>query len=204
MNYTSPYAKNVGKMYNHEVVALAKNRFTDADTMLAITKHWYRLGKEYLASNENITPEAAQELWNHKGYVFKAVLLSKGTIKLTDKEYTETYRKYFKNNKRSEWRMQQAFLGTYYWQTEGRGSKTPPELLEEIYSDLSDDDRRRHYTLERFITHPNCPLDLALRIGTTPTPESEQKYGANQWERLRNTAMLKVAEITKREARNSR
>ncbi len=204
MNYTSPYAKNVGKMYNHEVVALAKNRFTDADTMLAITKHWYRLGKEYLANNENITPEAAQELWNHKGYVFKAVLLSKGTIKLTDKEYTETYRKYFKNNQRSVWRMHQAFLGGYYWQTQGRGSNTPPELLEEIYADLPEDEASRSYTLERFINHQNCSLDLALRIGTTPTPENERKYGANQWERLRNTAMLKVAEITKRESAASR
>jgi hypothetical protein len=204
MKYTSPYAKNVGKMYNHEVVALAKNRFTDADTMLAITKHWYRLGKEYLANNENITPEAAQELWNHKGYVFKAVLLSKGTIKLTDKEYTETYRKYFKNNQRSGWRMQQAFLGSYYWHDSGKKSNTPPELLEEIFSDISDDEKRRSYTLERFITHPNCPLDLALRIGTTPTPENERKYGANQWERLRNAAMLKVAEITKRESADSR
>jgi hypothetical protein len=203
-NYTSPYAKNIGKMDNSEVVALAKNRFTDSDTMMAITKHWYRLGKNYLAGNPNITPEAAQELWNHKGYVFKAIMLSKGTIKLTDKEYTETYRKYFKNNQRSSWRLQQAFLGSYYWQTDSQSSNTPTGLLDEIYGDLNEYDLERTYMLERFITHPNCSLDLALRIGTTHTPEGDHKYGANQWERLRDTAMLKVAEITKRESEPSR
>ena len=85
--YTSPYAANLGKMQNAELTGLAKNRFTDAETMLAISKQHYRLAKEYLAMNENITPEAAQELWDHRGYVFKAILLSKGSIKLKKKEY---------------------------------------------------------------------------------------------------------------------
>ena len=44
--YGSPYANNISKMHNSEVVGLAKNRFTDAETQLAISKHWYRLGKE--------------------------------------------------------------------------------------------------------------------------------------------------------------
>ena len=59
-NYTSPYAKNVPSMYNTEVVALAKNRFTDEETMLAIANWGYRLGQSYLAANENITDEAAK------------------------------------------------------------------------------------------------------------------------------------------------
>ena len=202
--YTSPYAKNIGSMQNHEVVGLAKNRFTDSDTMLAISKHWYRLGKEYLAGNPNITPEAAQQLWDHKGYVFKAILLSNGTIKLKEGEYTEVYRKYFKNSQRSIWRMQQAFLGSYRWDKTSAASRTPSELLEEIYSDISDEEKSRTYTLERFVNHPNCPLDLALRIGTTHTPENQHLYGANQWDRLRDVAMLKVAEITKRESAVSR
>ena len=202
--YTSPYAKNIGKMQNHEVVGLAKNRFTDADTMLAITKHWYRLGKEYLARNENITPEAAQELWNHKGYVFKAIMLSKGTIKLTDKEYTETYRKYFKNSKRSGWRMQQAFLGSYYWRRDSNSSNTPTGLLEEIYADLPEDEQHRTYTLERFINHNNCSLNLALRISTMPDPPKEQHYYHTNFDELRKKALMKVAEITKRESAASR
>ena len=60
-------------MSNSELVGMAKNRYTDGETMEAISKGYYRLAKEYLAQNPNITPTAAQELWNHRGYVFKAV-----------------------------------------------------------------------------------------------------------------------------------
>jgi len=203
MTYKSPYAANLNKMQNSEITGLAKNRFTDEETMLAISKHHYRLGKEYLARNENITPEAARELWDHRGYVFKAILLSKGSIKLKKKEYAEVYRKYFKNNQRSSWRMQQAFLGGYYWQHDGQRSNTPSELLEEIHADLPDDERQRSYTLERFINHKNCSLNLALRISTMPDPPKDNYYARN-FDDLRQKALLKVAEITKRESAASR
>ncbi len=203
--YTSPYANNIGKMNNGEVVALAKNRFTDSDTMLAISKHHYRLGKEYLAGNPNITQEAAKELWDHRGYVFKAVLMANGSIKLKKKEYAETYRKYFKNNRRSHWRMMQAFMGgSYYWDPNKRKSNTPGEVLEEIFDDLPEDELARTYNLRRFIQHKNCPLNLALKIGTIKTPESAQRYYMDDFDTLRNDAMLKVAEITKRESAVSR
>ena len=203
--YTSNYANNIPNMHNHEVVGLAKNRYTDAETMLAISKHYYRLGKEYLANNPNITPEAAQELWNHRGYVFKATLMATGAIKLKKKEYTEVYRKYFKNNSRSQWRMMQAFFGAYHYWSNGTEKKnnTPAELLEEIYGDLPEDETHRTYTLERFINHKNCSLNLALRISTMPDPP-EQSYYARDFGPLRQKALLKVAEITKRESANSR
>ena len=201
--YTSPYANNIGKMSNSEVVSLAKNRFTDSDTMLAISKHWYRLGKEYLAGNPNITQEAAKELWDHRGYVFKAILLSNGTIKLKKKEYAEVYRKYFKNNRRSQYRMMQAFFGGYYWQRSGGQNNTPTEVIEEIYGDLPEEERTRSYTLERFINHKNCSLNLALRISTMPDPP-KQSYYARDFGDLRQKALLKVAEITKRESAASR
>lgn len=202
--YTSTYANNVPNMSNSELVGMAKNRYTDSETMEAISKGYYRLAKEYLAENPNITPTAAQELWNHRGYVFKAVLLSKGTIKLKKKEYTETYRKYFKNNTRSRWRMMQAFLGSHYYWQPGEKSNTPAELLEEIYGDLDASEMDRTYTLRRFIQHKNCPLNLALKIGTIKTPDQSQRYYADDFEKLRNDAMLKVAEITKRESAVSR
>jgi len=201
--YKSPYAANLNKMQNSEITGLAKNRFTDEETMLAISKHPYRLGKEYLASNPNITQEAAKELWDHRGYVFKAVLMSNGSIKLKKKEYAEVYRKYFKNNRRSQWRMMQAFFGGYYWQRGGTGNNTPTELLEEIYKDLPEDEQMRSYTLERFINHQNCSLNLALRISTMPNPPKENYYHRS-FDDLRQKALLKVAEITKREALLSR
>ena len=202
--YTSNYANNIGNMHNSEVVGLAKNRYTDEETMLAISKHWYRLGKEYLASNPNITQEAAQELWNHRGYVFKATLMANGAIKLKKKEYAEVYRQYFKNNSRSHWRMMQAFLGGSYWQNaSSSNNRTPAALLEEIYADLGEDETQRSYTLERFIDHPNCSLNLALRISTMPDPP-QQSYYHRSFDGLRQKALMKVAEITKREELASR
>jgi hypothetical protein len=204
--YTSPYASNLSKMDNSEVVGLAKNRFTDEDTMLAISKHHYRLGKAYLASNPNLSKEAAQELYDHRGYVFKSLLLSNGKVKLKKKEYAEVYRTYFKNNRRSHWRMMQAFFGGYhYWANDGKtGNNTPRELLEEIYTDLPEDERNRSYTLERFINHQNCSLNLALRISTTPDPPKTQHYYHHTFDDLRQKALLKVAEITKREGVSAR
>lgn len=205
--YQSPYANNIGKMNNSEVVSLAKNRFTDSETMLAISKHYYRLGREYLAENPNITKEAAKELWNHRGYVLKARLLGNGTITLNKEEYTEVYRKYFKNNRRSHWRMMEAFLGYNSWRYNNAKklmNNTPGELLEEIYGDLNEVGYQRAWTLRRFVEHVNCPLNLALKIATCKTPETQYGYRHADFEKLRNDAMLKVAEITKREHRSSR
>ena len=203
--YTSNYANNIPNMHNSEVVGLAKNRYTDAETMLAISKHWYRLGKEYLASNPNLTKEAAQELYDHRGYVFKSILLSSGKVKLKKKEYAEVYRKYFKNNSRSHWRMMQAFFGGYgyYHRTTKNENNTPRELLDEIYEDLPEEEKSRSYTLERFINHQNCSLNLALRISTMPDPPKENYYHRN-FDDLRQKALLKVAEITKREGVSAR
>ena len=126
--YGSPYANNIPQMSNSEVVALAKNRFTDSETMVAIANHWYRLGKEYLAANENLTEEAARILWDHRGYVLKSTMIEAGNIELTEQEYIDTYRQYFKGKSRSMWRMMNAFVGrSYYWQQQAP-SNTPTTL----------------------------------------------------------------------------
>jgi len=196
--YTSPYAQNVPEMFNTEVVALAKNRFTDAETQMAIAKHWYRLGHSYLAGNSEITAEAAKELWNRRGYVLKSILMSRDLIDLTDQERIDVYRKYFKNNSRSEWRMLSAFLGYAYWSHKPpKTSTTPTALLEEIYNDLTESDRASTYTLERFIDHPNCPLEIAIKVSTMKDVEHDHYvYNAD---RLRQSALMKVAEITKKQ-----
>jgi hypothetical protein len=186
-------------MYNAEVVALAKNRFTDEETMLAIANWGYRLGQSYLAANENITDEAAKVLWEKRGYVLKSELLRRGRIKLKKNEYTEVYRKYFKNNNRSHWRMMSAFLGGGYWQRrDDDDNHTPSELLEEIYADLPTDEVRT-YTLEQFVDHQNCSLELAIKISTTPDPPKNQHYYQQSFDTLRRKALMKVAEITKQQ-----
>ena len=208
--YGSPYANNIGRMSNSEVVALAKNRFTDSETMVAIANHWYRLGKEYLAANPNLTEESARILWDHRGYVLKSTMIQAGNIELTEQEYIDTYRQYFKGKSRSAWRMVNAFIGrSYYWQQENV-SNTPAVLLEEIYDDFVRNPELlggwadNTYLLKRFISHQNCPLNVALKIGTIKTPEQSMRYYGEQFEKLRQDAMLKVAEITKRESAVSR
>ena len=133
------------------------------------------------------------------------MLLSTGKIKLKKKEYAEVYRKYFKNNSRSHWRMMQAFFGGYgYWHREKNENNTPRALLDEIYEDLGEDETRHSYTLERFINHQNCSLNLALRISTMPDPPNLQNYYHTNFADLRQKALLKVAEITKREGVDAR
>jgi hypothetical protein len=204
--YTSPYANHIDEMNNTEIVALAKNRFTDAETQLVISKYHYRLGKEYLAGNPNVTKEAAEELWKTRGYVFKAMLLANGKKKLKKREYGEVYRQYFKNNRRSHWRMMQAFLGGYnYWNRDkSPNNNTPAELIEEIYADLGESETQQTYTLERFINHQNCSLNLALRISTMPDPPKTHYGYHNNFDDLRQKALLKVAEITKRDGVDAR
>lgn len=196
-SYTSPYAQNVPKMYNTEVVALAKNRFTDAETQMAIAKHHYRLGHTYLARNSKVTQEVAKELWSRRGYVLKSILMAHDRIDLSDQERIDVYRKYFKNNSRSEWRMLSAFLGRSYWERDKNDPQTPTVLLDEIYSDLLATDRAGRYTLQRFIDHPNCSLEMAIRISTTPD-EQNGSYTYSS-EDLRQNALMRVAEITKQQ-----
>ena len=206
--YSSPYAKNIPNMNNSEVVALAKNRFTDGETQMAIAKHCYKLGKEYLARNSELTPEAAQEMWNHRGYVLKASMMSQGTIKLTPEVQTETYRQYFKGKRRRQYRMFEAFLSGYaYWSGNGGKNDTPPDLIEEIYDDYlseSNADDPSVYELRRFLKHQNCPQRVALKIATMKLPETYRGYHLGSFERLKEEAMLVVAEITKRESADSR
>lgn len=200
--YKSPYAANIGRMNNAEVVSLAKNRFTDEETQIAIATHNYGLGRQYLASNPEVSPRAAEILWNRKGYVLKCALLQNGKMELSDEELTQFYRTTFKGRERRKWRMAQAFLGGYGWYTNNK-TRTPGSLLEEMYADTPKDDPEYYY-IRRFVEHPNCTLNLALRISTMKIPEAQLRWGSRRWEEVKQTALMKVAEITKREGATSR
>ena len=201
--YKSPYAANIGQMYNSEVVSLAKNRFTDEETQIAIAKHDYALGRQYLAENPDVSAEAAQILWDRKGYVLKCSLLMNGKKELSDEEMTQFYRTTFKGRERRKWRMQQAFLGGYGWRASTNKSRTPGALLEEMYADMTSDEPESYF-VRRFVEHPNCTLNLALRISTMKIPEHQLRWGSRRWEEVKQYALMKVAEITKREGATSR
>jgi len=201
-DYKSPYAANLHSMYNSEISSLAKNRFTDEETQIAIAKYHYSLARQHLAENPDVSPKAADILWNRKGYVLKCALLANGKKELSDDEMTQFYRTTFKGRERRKWRMQQAFLGGYGWRS-SNNSKTPGALLEEIYTDTVKDDPQ-YYLVRRFVEHPNCTLDLALRISTMKVSDREMLYGRRRWNDIKHQALLKVAEITKREGATSR
>ena len=201
--YKSPYAANIGNMYNAEVVSLAKNRFTDEETQIAIAKHYYALGRQYLAANPDVSPKAAQILWDRKGYVLKCSLLMNGKMELSDEEMTQFYRTTFKGRESRKWRMQQAFLGGYTWYRQENKSRTPGALLEEMYADTTNGDPETYF-VRRFVEHPNCTLNLALRISTMKIPEHQLRYRWRHWDEIKQAALMKVAEITKREGATSR
>jgi len=201
-DYKSPYAANLHSMYNSEISSLAKNRFTDEETQIAIAKYHYSLARQHLAENPDVSPKAADILWNRKGYVLKCALLANGKKELSDDEMTQFYRTTFKGRERRKWRMQQAFLGGYGWRS-SNNSKTPGVLLEEIYTDTVKDDPQ-YYLVRRFVEHPNCTLDLALRISTMKVSDREMLYGRRRWDGIKHQALMKVAEITKREGATSR
>ena len=201
--YKSPYAANIGQMYNAEVVSLAKNRFTDEETQIAIATHNYGLGRQYLASNPEVTPRADEILWNRKGYVLKCCLLENGRMELSDEELTLFYRTTFKGRERRKWRMNQAFLGGYSWYRGHNKSRTHGALLEEMYADTTNGDPESYF-VRRFVEHPNCTLNLALRISTMKIPERQLRYGQQRWNEIKQYALMKVAEITKREGATSR
>lgn len=204
-DYKSPYAANIGRMNNSEVVSLAKNRFTDEETQIAIAKHHYALARQYLAENPDVSEAAADILWNRKGYVLKCALLLNGKKELSDEEMTQFYRTTFKNRKSRKWRMHQAFLGGYGWRSSNNNSKTPGVLLEEIYADtVKNEDDPQYHLVRRFVEHQNCTLDLALRISTMKIPEDQFRWGLRRWEEVKHLALMKVAEITKREGAISR
>ena len=199
--YNSPYANNIPMMTNVEINSLAKNSFTDAATQLAISKHHYRLAKQHLAHNQNITQEAARELWDQRGHVIKSILLAHNAIPFSDEERINIYREHFKSAAASPtnvkcWRTLQAFMGSYH----SPASTTPSVLLEELLDDLNPKNIES-YTLRKFLSHRNCTLKIALKIGTMPVESADS---GNPWRRreqtkTRDTAMQKVAELTKRD-----
>ena len=186
------------EMYNSELTGLAKNRFTDAETQLAIANHPYRLAKSYLACNPKITQEAAEVLWDHRGYVFKSELLRTGAIDIDEQTYWDVYNKYFKKNSRSYWRMMSAFLGQRYWGENIGANKTPAALLEQIYDDIPVNESSHGYHLTRFVEHPNCSLNLAIKISVLKVDE-RYHYGDN----FKRKAELKIAELTKKQLENA-
>ena len=133
-------ADNVFRMNNIELIGLAKNRFIDADTQMAIAKNHYKRAHMYLMENPSLVPEARDVLFNTPGYVNKFTLLAEGHYVGQDEVYREVYKEYaHKAANRGSWhRVHRAFINSYggytygFRQLEGPQA-TPPDILEDIY-----------------------------------------------------------------------
>jgi hypothetical protein len=179
----SQLAKNVYRMDNAELIGLAKNRFLDSETQLKIAEHPYRRAKTYLAENAGLSDAARDHLWNMRGYVFKAALLSFGHYELLDEFYHELYNDHGDTMRyRSPWRLHRCFVGGYGYSSSGWGAlpgprACPPEILEDIYEkdvaakNLALDWNARS-TLRGLLNNPNLPTDIVVKVSASH-PDSD-------------------------------
>ena len=136
----STLADNVCNMNNIELIGLAKNRFIDTDTQVAIAKHHYKRAHMYLMENPSLGPKACEILFNMPGYVNKMTLIAEGRYVGQDEVYREVYREHaHKAANRGSWhRIHRAFISGYGGWTYGSyklagPEATPPDILEDIY-----------------------------------------------------------------------
>ena len=172
---------------NHELNALAKVRFIDEETQLAIAKQPYRLAKAHLAANEGIADATKEELWNHRGYVLKSDLVSAGHYVDDPQRYYDLFR----NHKwgRSYWLLLRTFVNTQGWYQAKGAQATPSDLLAEIYHYFINTFKNNQWgsydwQVVNFARHPNCDLDLALLMSTSPV------------EKIRDAAIARIETLT--------
>jgi len=172
---------------NHELNALAKVRFIDEETQLALAKQPYRRAKMHLASNENLCEDAREELWDHRGYALKCDLVAAGHYVDDPQRYYDLFRSV--SWRRSDWRLLRTFVNTQGWYVDKGARATPSDLLAEIYHyfiETFKNDRWNSWEWQvvNFARHPNCDLDLALLMSTSPV------------EKIRDAAIARIEKLT--------
>ena len=168
-------------MTNEELNGLAKNRFISPPLQMAIAQTRYRLAIYKLCRNPSLSKSVRDYIWSNdcnRGYSFKSALLQSGKYRKDPEKYWEMYNKYPGMWTRCPWRAKSTFLSTWSWY--GDGPKyTPSDLLETIFDDrfrpgtnaASMLDPWVHgksnvNTLRRLVEHPNCGLNLAIKLST--------------------------------------
>jgi len=190
-------ADNVVRMTNEELIGLAKNPFLDTETRMAIAKNHYTRAKVYLAKNRGLDKETRDYLWSDecaKGYILKVEMICAGHYMDDPEMYWELYNNYPSMWTRSKWRAVRCFTGLWSWQDGNR--YTPGDLLTEIFNTKLDPkqlaeegDMMNRYvlrsTLDSLVRHPNCELNLAIRLSTC------------EFEQTRALAFKKIVELSK-------
>tara|TARA_R110002020_G_scaffold19211_1_gene66737 strand:- start:315 stop:884 length:570 start_codon:yes stop_codon:yes gene_type:complete len=172
---------------NSELNALAKVRFIDEETQLAIAKQPYRRAKMHLASNENLSEDAREELWDHRGFSLKSDLVAAGHYVDDPQRYYDLFRNHSWG--RSDWRLLRTFVRTQSWYCDKGARATPSDLLAEIYHYFANTFKNNQWgsydwQLVSFAKHPNCDLDLALLMSTSTV------------EKIRDAAIERIEKLT--------
>ena len=180
-------AQYVHRMCNDELNGLARNRYIDAATQEAIAAHPYRRAKGYLATNPSLVPGVAEKLWNMIGYTLKCDLIVAGVYEDSPDKYRELYYDHQSRFRRSPYRVISTFLRNY----RGNGHRaTPSDVIEAIYrdhlqnQDLTSFSYFNRTRAESILRHPNCTLDVAVKISTVEDP------------RLRRLAFETISRLT--------
>ena len=191
---------NIRKMRNDELVGLAKNRFLPEDLQLALIDIPYRTAHNWLMENGGLTAKARDMLWSDRtnsGYAYKSLLITYGHYTDDIDKYWELFDRYPSAWNRSNWRMMNTFVysrdptSTYWWRDKGLkagANYTPSELLNKIYDTyfskkLANDYRApmsfygygSNYRQKAFALHPNCDLELAIKVSTCGEPHAEKE-----------------------------
>ena len=198
---SNPLLDNIRKMRNDELTGLAKNRFLPEDLQLALIDIPYRTGHNWLMENAGLTAKARDMLWSDRvnsGYTYKAMLITFGHYKDDIDKYWELFDRYPSAWSRSSWRMMNTFVYSrdvqhqnWWWKERGLrcgANQTPPELLNKIYDTyfskkLAIEYRAPHsfydyasgYRQRAFAAHPNCDLELAIKVSTCGEPNAEKE-----------------------------
>jgi hypothetical protein len=197
---SNPLLDNIRNMRNDELVGLAKNRFLPEDLQLALIDVPYRTGHNWLMENAGLTAKARDMLWSDRtnsGYVYKTMLITYGHYRDDIDKYWELFDRYPSAWSRSTWRMMNTFVyareenQNWWWKDKGLkagANYTPPELLNKIYDTyfskkLANDyrapmsfyDYSSDYRHKAFAAHPNCDLELAIKVSTCEHSEAEKR-----------------------------
>ncbi|MBO67307.1 MAG: hypothetical protein CL398_03250 [Acidiferrobacteraceae bacterium] len=168
-------ANHVHEMTNAELNSVAKLRFTDEATQVALAKHPYLLCRKYLAHNPNLCEEARDILLAGKANSVKANLMVEGHLNHAPEKISELY---FSMKRRGfNWWNVSAFIRGYYWSDKKEAPNTPVEVLEDIYEGVASPENKsygKERTLADVVRHPNSPIEMAIRASTSETEQVKQ------------------------------
>tara|TARA_R110000824_G_scaffold53114_3_gene147274 strand:- start:1197 stop:1724 length:528 start_codon:yes stop_codon:yes gene_type:complete len=146
-------------MVNSELNGLAKNRFIDEETQLALASHPYLLCRQHLANNSRITDKAVDVLLAGRANSVKWALVGSNRLDSRPGVIEEVYFGTSSSFKKS-WRLGMNFLrGGWY----GQAPNTPIAVLKDIYNKVMNSGRSSYWG-RHLAEHPNVTKELAVQM----------------------------------------